>query len=67
MRLSFVVGTSRNFGVAFHTGEGLHFVGMVAGLRGTTGQVHLCGAGGARGAIFDTKRTRLPHANWVFG
>jgi hypothetical protein len=45
----------------------LHFVGMVAGLRGTTGQVHLCGAGGARGAIFDTKRTRLPHANWVFG
>jgi hypothetical protein len=67
VRLSRAIGTPGNFRVAFHTGEDLHFVGMVAGLGGTTEQVHLSAAGWARGPIFDAKRTRLPHANWVFG
>jgi hypothetical protein len=67
VRLSLAIGTPGNFSVAFHTGEDLHFVGMVAGLGGMTEQVHLSAAGWARGPIFDAKRTRLPHANWVFG
>jgi hypothetical protein len=67
VRLSLAIGTPGHFGVAFHTGEDLHFVGMVAGLGGTTEQMHLSAAGWARGPILDAKRTRFPFANWVFG
>jgi hypothetical protein len=64
--LPLTIGTPGNFRVAFHTGEDLHFVGMVAGLGGTTEQVHLSAAGWAREPIFDAKGTRSQHANWAF-
>ena len=66
MRLSLAIGTPGHFGVAFHAGEDLHFVGVVAGLGGTTEQVHLCAARWAWGPIFDAKRARLHQAGRAF-
>ena len=43
--LSIVTGTLGDFRVAFHTGEHLHLVSVVAGLGGTTEQAHLSAAG----------------------
>ena len=64
--LSIATGTLGDFPVAFHTGEHLHLVSVVAGLGGTTEQAHLCAAGWARGPIFDAKRTWFQHAGWAF-
>ena len=66
MRLSLAISTPGHFGVAFHAGEDLHFVGVVAGLGGTTEQVHLCAARWAWGPIFDAKRARLHQAGRAF-
>jgi hypothetical protein len=63
--LPLAIGTPGNFRVAFDTGEDLHLVAVVAGLRGTTEQMHFSAARRARGPIFDAKRTPLPHANWA--
>jgi hypothetical protein len=53
--------TPGNFRVAFHAGEDLHLVGMVAGLGGTTEQVHLSAAGWGT-----AKRARFQHAGRAF-
>jgi hypothetical protein len=67
VRLSHAIRAASNFRVAFHTGEDLHFVGMVAGLGGTTEQLHLSARRMGTGPILDAERMRFPLANWVFG
>jgi len=44
VRLTRAIGTPDKFRVAFHAGEDLHFVGVVAGLGGTTEQMHFSAA-----------------------
>jgi hypothetical protein len=66
VRLSHAIRAASNFCVALHTGEDLHFVSVVAGLGGTTEQIHFSAAGWARGPIFDAKRARFAHADWAF-